>query len=164
MRVAQGHDQLIYTFGNQGEEAMRALFPGLPVVQVSNETGWMLDAALELGVKRVLLGGHPGKLVKVSAGVMQTHSHTADARREAIITQLALMAAPLSLIEAVYAANTTDAAMAHIHAAGFDAVWDRLAEAAHRYCSLRVRGEMRIDIAFVDGKGRLLGQYKEVST
>ena len=42
--------------------------------------------------------------------------------------------------------------------AGFDAVWDRLAEAAQRYCSLRVRGEMRVDVALVDGRGRLLGR------
>ena len=162
MRVAQGHDDLIYTFGNQGEEAMGALFPGRPIVQVSNEIGFMLDAALELGVKHILLGGHPGKLAKVSAGVMQTHSRMADGRREAIVTQLALMAAPLSLIEAVYAGNTTDAAIALIHEAGFDDVWNRLAEAARRYCSLRVRGEMTIDIAFVDGKGRLLGRCDEV--
>ncbi|MBO4298203.1 MAG: cobalamin biosynthesis protein CbiD [Clostridia bacterium] len=159
MRVAQGHAHLIYTFGNQGEEAMRALYPGLPVVQVSNEIGFMLDEAAELGVARILLGGHPGKLAKVAAGVMQTHSHTADGRREAIVTQLALMAAPLSLIEAVYAGNTTDAAISAIHAAGFDEVWDRLAAAAQRYCSLRVRGEVRIDVAFVDGQGRLLGRY-----
>ena len=162
MRVAQGHRRIAYTFGNQGEEAMRALFPDWPIVQVSNEIGFMLDAALERGVARVLLGGHPGKLAKVAAGVMQTHSHTADGRREAIVTQLALMAAPLSLVEAVYACNTTDAAITAIHAAGFDGVWDRLAAAAQRYCSLRVRGEMGVDVAVVDGQGRLLGRCDEV--
>lgn len=158
MRVAQGHRELILTFGNQGETAMCACFPGLPVVQVGNEVGFMLDAALELGVRRVLLGGHPGKLAKVAAGVMQTHSRVADARREAIVTQLARMGAPAALIENVYAANTTDAAIDMIRRAGFDAVWDRLAEAARRYCALRVRGEMAVDVAFVDGRGNLLGE------
>ena len=162
MRFAQGHRQLAYTFGNQGEEAMRALFPDLPVVQVSNEIGWMLDRALELGMERILLGGHPGKLSKVAAGIMQTHSHTADGRREAIITQLARMEAPLDLIEAVYASATTDAAAAAIREAGFDRVWDALAEAARRYCALRVRGEMRVDIVFVDGQGHILGKSDEV--
>ncbi len=164
MRVAQGHRSLAFTFGNQGEAAMRARFPGLPVVQMSNEVGFMLDAALALGVKRILLGGHPGKLVKVSAGIFQTHSHTADGRREAIITHLARMAAPLELIESVYACSTTDAAAALIHAAGFDAVWDRLAEAAQRCCSLRVHGKIRVDVVFVDGKGGLLGQCFEGET
>ena len=158
MRAAQGRTELIFTFGNQGEAAMRALFPGLPVVQVSNEIGFMLDTALELGVRRVLLGGHPGKLAKVAAGVMQTHSRFADGRREAIVTQLALMAAPLPLVEAVYVCNTTDAAIACIREAGFDAVWDRMAAAARRYCEARVRGEMRVDVVFVDGQGAILGQ------
>ena len=157
MHAAQGHRRLIYTFGNQGEEAMHALFPDLPVVQVSNEIGWMLDRALELGMEYILLGGHPGKLAKVSAGIMQTHSHTADGRREAIITQLARMAAPLELIEAVYASDTTEAAAAAIRQAGFAQVWDRLAEAAQRCCSLRTRGAMRIDVVFVDGQGQILG-------
>lgn len=161
MRAAQGHKYLIFTFGNQGEAAMRALFPGVPVVQVSNELGFMLDAAAELGIERVLLGGHPGKLTKVAAGAMQTHSRYTDGRREAIITQLALLSAPRGLIEAVYACNTTDAAMEAIHAAVYDAVWDRLAEAARRYCELRVHGAVSVDVVFVDGGGNIIGKCFE---
>ena len=161
MRLAQGHTHLIYTFGNQGEEAMRALFPGLPIVQVSNEIGFMLDAAAELGVARVLLGGHPGKLAKVAAGVMQTHSHTADARREAIVTQLALMGAPVSLMRKVYEGVTTDVAVAQIEEAGYGAVWDQVALAAKRYCSARVRDEILIDVVVADASGRVLGKCIE---
>ncbi|MBQ8953365.1 MAG: cobalamin biosynthesis protein CbiD, partial [Clostridia bacterium] len=146
MRVAQGHRFIIYTFGNQGEEAMRALFPGLPIVQVSNEIGFMLDAALERGVARVLLGGHPGKLAKVAAGVMQTHSHTADARREAIVTHLAFMGAPVEILRQIYEAVTTDTAIRLIDENGLNEVWDRLAESAWRYFSLRVRVEMELEI------------------
>ncbi len=157
MRVLQGHKEVVFTFGNQGEEAMRALYPDACVVQISNEVGFMLDSALELGVERVLLGGHPGKLSKVSAGSMQTHSKYGDARLEAIITQLGLMGAPVSLMEDVYACKTTDAAMKLIQAAKFDGVWNRMAEAAQRYCSLRVRKEMKIDILFIDSQGRMIG-------
>ena len=157
MRAAQGHRDLVYTFGNQGEEAMHRLFPGLPVVQVSNEIGYMLDSAVELGMEGILLGGHPGKLAKVAAGVMQTHSHTADARREAIITQLALMGAPVSLIEAVYACKTTDAAIGVIREAGYADVWNRMAMAAQRYCALRVREALEVRIVFTDAQGGVLG-------
>lgn len=161
MRVARGRRELVFTFGNQGEEAMRALFPGMCVVQVSNELGFMLDAARELGVRRVFLGGHPGKLCKVAAGVMQTHSKCADARREAIITQLGRMGAPVALLEEVYACNTTQAAMARIHAVGWDGVWDRLAQAARAYCRARVFGEVEIAAVFVDERGNVLGRCTE---
>ena len=159
MRVAQGRDPILFTFGNQGEEVLRKLYPGECIVQVSNEIGFMLDSARELGVRHIILGGHPGKLAKVAAGVMQTHSHTADARREAIVTHLALLGADRELLRKVYESVTTDAAMELIRAAGQTAVWDRLAEAAQHYCSLRVRNELRLDVVFTDSAGNVLGRY-----
>lgn len=157
MRVAQGHTPLGFTFGNQGETALNALFPSLCIVQVSNELGFMLDSARELGVEHILLGGHPGKLAKVAGGVMQTHSKTADARRETIVCHLALMGAERELLEKVYACVTTDAAMTLIHAAGYDAVWMSIAAAAKRYCEARTFGQMRVDVFVLDSAGKLLG-------
>lgn len=157
MRVRQGHRNLLFTFGNQGEEALKKLFPGGCIVQTSNYLGWMLDRAAELGVERLLIGGHPGKLAKVAAGVMQTHSACADARREAIVTHLALMGAPRELLQAVYDSVTTEAAIGLIRAAGMDEVWNRLARAAKRYCTLRVRGQMEIEIVFTGSAGEMLG-------
>ena len=94
---------------------------------------------------------------------MQTHSRYGDARREAIITQLARLGAPVRLIEDVYACNTTEAAIACIHAAGLDAVWDHLAEAARRYCRLRTGDAIEIEVVFVDAQGSVLGQCMEES-
>lgn len=164
MRAEQKCKHLLYTFGNQGEEALRPLFPDLQVVQVSNFIGFMLDSALELGIEHLTIGGHPGKMCKLSAGIMQTHSKYADGRREAIVTQLALMNAPMSLMEQVYTSVTADAAIGLIDQYGLGEVWNRLAEAAHRYTSARVRGEIRIDIVFADSKGKVLGMYKEKET
>ena len=161
MRVTQGHDPIIFTFGNQGEKAMAKNYPGVCTVQVSNEIGFMLDSALELGVKHLIIGGHPGKMAKVASGVMQTHSHTADGRREAIVTQLALMSAPLELMCAVYSGVTTDAAIDLIDKAGYTAVWDGVAEAARRYCLARVRNEIHIDVLVTDYEGRVLGKCLE---
>lgn len=157
MRVLQGRRDLIFTFGNQGEDAMRRLFPDGCIIQISNEVGYMLDRALELGVSHIILGGHPGKLSKVAAGVMQTHSRYGDARREAIIAQLARMSAPVELIESVYACNTTDAAIKAICEAGYGGVWDMMADAARSYCDLRVRSGVRIDIIYLDARGNIIG-------
>ena len=92
------------------------------------------------------MGGHPGKLSKVAAGVMQTHSKYGDTRLGAIITYLARMQAPVELIESVYACKATDAAMKLIHEAGYHEVWNLMARAAQKYCSLRVLREVKIDI------------------
>ena len=164
MRTTQGRRSLLFTFGNQGEEAMRRIFPEMCIVQVSNELGFMLDSALELGIEHLIIGGHPGKLAKVAAGVMQTHSRYADARREAIVTRLALMGAPLELLRGVCGSVTTDAAMELIRRSGYDGVWKHLARAARDYCRLRVRNEIGIGVVFADGLGRELGRCLEDDT
>ena len=161
MRVLQGAQTILFTFGNQGEEALRKICPDLPIVQVSNYIGFMLDSASELGVKKLVIGGHPGKLAKLAAGVMQTHSKYADGRREAIITQLALMGADVELLQKVQRCVTTDAIMVFVHEAGLDAVWSRIARAAHSYCSARVRGEIGIDVIVTDTPGKEIGRYVE---
>ena len=161
MRVSQGKDPIFFTFGNQGEKALQPHFPDICFVQVSNEIGFMLDSARDLGVKHLIVGGHPGKLAKIAAGVMQTHSHTADGRREAIVTQLAFMSAPMELMKAVYAGVTTDVAVKLIAEAGYDEVWDHVAEAARRYCLERVRHEMKIDVVVATATGEILGKCME---
>ncbi len=153
---AKGVEALALTFGNQGEEALRTRFPGVPVAQMSNFVGFALDEAARLGFSRLLIAGHPGKLVKVSAGVMQTHNLYADARREAVAAHLALLGAPTAVVARAYGCPTTDAMAAAIRDAGFLRVWARLADAAQDYCEARVRGAVEIDAAFLDG-GALLG-------
>ncbi len=157
MRVEQGHKALAYTFGNQGESALQIIGCRLPIVQVSNEIGFMLDEAAELGVEYLLVSGHPGKMTKIAAGILQTHSHTADGRREGIITQLALMGAPAELCRKVYGCITTDSAAAVIHEAGYDGVWDRIAAAAREYMTFRVKDSIRIETLVTDYEGNVMG-------
>ena len=157
MRADQGHKRLAFTFGNQGEAALQQTGCNMPIVQVSNEIGFMLDSARELGIEYLLVSGHPGKMTKIAAGIMQTHSATADGRKEAIITQLALMGAPKELCEQVYGCVTTASAGEFIHAAGYDAVWDHIAAAARDYMRFRVREEIEIDVQVTDYAGNVMG-------
>ena len=159
MRRAQGVTDLILVFGSQGETAMNALFPGKPCVQISNFVGFALDAAAKLGFTRLMLAGQPGKLVKVSGGSMQTHSKYGDGRREPLMAHLALMGAPLPLLEAVRQSVTLDGLIAPIAEAGFEAVWNRLCQAACDYCEARVRHALPVDTIMLDAAGRVIGQH-----
>lgn len=162
MARAQGARTLLMTFGSQGEAALRALYPDRPIVQASNFVGAALDAAVRAGFSAALLGGHAGKLCKVAAGAMRTHNRDVDARREAILAQLALMGAPVDLCRAVYACQTTDAAAEIIARAGFLAVWDRVAARAAEYCRLRARGALEVGCLVFDAGGNALGRGGDV--
>ncbi|EHD22390.1 MULTISPECIES: cobalt-precorrin-5B (C(1))-methyltransferase CbiD [Brenneria] len=130
MKRAAGEDRVILVPGNHGERFVREHL-GLDaqrVVTMSNFVGYMLQEAVRLGFRQVTLIGHPGKLVKVAAGIFHTHSHIADGRMETLIAHLALMSAPHDLLLAVNQCDTTEAAMELIAERGFQAVYPRLAQ------------------------------------
>lgn len=158
VRKSQGAEEIGLVFGSQGERAANALFPCMQTVQMSNFVGFALDSAAELGFLRVILLGQPGKLVKVSGGSMQTHSQYGDGRRETLIAHLALMGAPVELLEFVRQSVTLDGCISPIYDAGFDAVWTHLADAAAAYAAARIHGEMRVDAVMLDAKGQILGR------
>ena len=120
VRRAEGVKDLLLTPGNYGEAYIRDVL-GLPLsqaVQCSNYIGAALDDAVRLGFSSVLLVGHLGKLTKLAAGITDTHSRTADGRREVFVTHAALLGAPVALLQKLYEAPTTDAAVALLQEAG----------------------------------------------
>ena len=132
VRRAEGVADLLLTPGNYGDAFARETL-GLSMsqaVQCSNYIGEALDDAVRLGFTSVLLIGHLGKLTKLAAGITDTHSRTADGRREVFVTHAALQGAALPVLRRLYEAPTTDAAVAILREAGLaEAVLSSIAEA-----------------------------------
>ena len=83
-RKAQGYDYVAVSPGNYGLDFMKKTY-GYDLdrsVKCSNYIGDTIDMAVELGFQKMLLTGHIGKLIKVSGGIMNTHSKEADCRME----------------------------------------------------------------------------------
>ena len=78
-------------------------------VKCSNFIGEAFDHAAYRGYPEILLVGHAGKLVKMAAGVMNTHSSIADARQEIFTAHAALYGAPRETLEGLMAAISVDA-------------------------------------------------------
>ena len=161
-RRAQGAKCLGLVFGSQGEEALKAIAPGLPCVQMSNFVGFALDTAAELGFSRLVLAGQPGKLVKVAGGSMQTHSKYGDGRRETLCAHLALMMAPSQLLRRVMEAVTLDGLIPMIADAGYHEVWSSLCRAAGGYAKARMRSSIPVDVLMLDGQGKEIGAYHDL--
>ena len=66
-------------------------------VKCSNYVGKTLEFAAELGFDAILFVAHLGKFVKVSGGIMNTHSHEADCRAELLTAQAVRAGADLAL-------------------------------------------------------------------
>lgn len=106
----EGNRHLLLAPGNYGRDFARDVL-GLSVescVQCSNYLGEALDRAVTLGFQTVLVVGHVGKLAKVAAGNMNTHSRVSDARRETLAAHAALAGASRGVVAAIMNSGTTD--------------------------------------------------------
>ena len=123
MKSAQGLDKIILVPGNHGEEFIQN---ELGLVRMSNFVGYMLMEAKRMGYKKILLAGHIGKFIKVSAGIFHTHSKVADARNEIMISNLALMGAPLEFLKEIDKCVTAEGAVEIIDQSEYTGVYEIL--------------------------------------
>ncbi len=79
-------------------------------VKCSNYVGDTIDDAKLLGMKGLLLIGHVGKFIKLAAGVMNTHSRTADCRMEVFASHAAMAGADAAAVKEIMSClNTAEA-------------------------------------------------------
>lgn len=111
--VMQGEEYLLITPGNYGAEYLREhmSLPFEKNIKCSNYVGETIDMAIDMGVKGILFVSHIGKFVKVAAGIMNTHSHSADARMEVLASNAIRAGAELSCARSILECNTTDEAL-----------------------------------------------------
>ena len=83
-KKALGRERLILTPGNYGADFATAVcrIDEDEFVKCSNYIGRSLEMAAAEGFREVLLIGHVGKLIKLSGGIMNTHSREGDGRAE----------------------------------------------------------------------------------
>ncbi len=113
MRRAEGRKNLLLTIGNYSEDYLLKILPFMNSQSVicSNFIGEAIDIALELGFESVLILGHIGKIVKLGAGIMNTHSAQADGRMDVLTTCGVLAGADLDILKKIPECVTADAAL-----------------------------------------------------
>lgn len=111
--AAMGEQYMLVTPGNYGadylREHMELSFE--KNIKCSNYVGETIDMAVDMGVKGILFISHIGKFVKVAAGIMNTHSHSADARMEVLCSNAIRAGGDLACARSILQCNTTDEAL-----------------------------------------------------
>ena len=154
-----GYDQVVFAPGKIGQDIAinRYGIPAETVIQTSNFIGYMLESAVQYNMKKVLLFGHLGKLVKVAAGIFHTHNRMADGRFETLAAYMAAEGAPQQAILEVLACNTTEAAMPIIAFYKLQSVYRVLAERASARATRYVFDDLVVGTVIVTLQGDILG-------
>jgi cobalt-precorrin-5B (C1)-methyltransferase len=155
-----GYERVFFVPGNIGERITKQLFkpPEDAIVQTGDFVGYMLDKAVEKGVKEIIILGHPGKLVKLAAGIFNTHHKVADARNEVIAAYAGAVGADAALVNRILQSNTTEEAIALLKEANLlQPTFDKIAQKVASRVSERVENKAKISVIMVSLDGVVLG-------
>ena len=122
---------IIFVIGENGFDlALKLGFPHRQILKVGNWLGPLLVAAAEAKVKKLLLLGYHGKLVKLAGGIFHTHHHLADGRLEVLTALAVAEEIPLHLIKKISQAVSVQSALLSVESidpALAKNLWNRLA-------------------------------------
>ena len=160
-RRAAGTEDLLLTPGNYGESFSREVL-GLNLhrwCMCSNYLGAAIDHAAGAGFRSVLVVGHLGKLIKAAAGCMNTHSKTADARRETLTAHASRAGADRARLRARFDSPTTDAGVELLKQAGLlEPVMASIGEALDGQLKRRAGEGLTIEALFFSNQYGILGK------
>lgn len=159
MKRACGATVLAISPGNYGQDFLQQTY-GYDLehsVKCSNFIGDTIDMAADIGFKQILLLGHIGKLIKVSGGIMNTHSREGDCRMELLAVAGIRQDVPMEMLKELLTCVSTEAALNVLDGCGKrQVVMDDVMEHIMYYLNKRAAGRLDIScITYSTGLGEL---------
>ena len=160
-RIRKGEKNLLVTPGNYGESFVGTVL-GLGLgqaVKCSNFIGSTIDMAVEEGAESMLLIGHGGKLIKLAAGIMNTHSSWADGRMEILAAHGAACGAKRELVEQILEAVTVDEGLRLLETEDGlrEQVMKRVMARLEQHVKQRAGGRLRAEVIVFTNERGILG-------
>lgn len=163
---AVGEEKVLVTPGNYGQ-AYVSEYLGLDLaksVKSSNYIGDTIDLAISYGMKDFLLVGNIGKLVKLAAGIFNTHSKVADGRGEIFAVHAAMAGAGADVVQEIYNCINTDRMLDVVEREGLrEAVMQSILAAIEKHVAGRIGDAMRFGVIVFSEKYGYLGQTKDTA-
>ncbi len=146
VRRSEGDVNMLLTLGNYSDSFVQTAMPFSleRSIKCSNFIGDAIDIGLETGFESILIIGHIGKMVKLGAGIMNTHSSNADGRMDVLVTCGVIAGVGNDVLKKIPSCVTVDSALDILHRAGvMEKVLQVLVERIDYYLNLKVRNEIK---------------------
>ncbi|MBR0398079.1 MAG: cobalamin biosynthesis protein CbiD [Eubacterium sp.] len=168
MLRAAGFSYLIMSPGNYGARFLKeqtGLDPSCSM-KCSNFVGETLDLAESNGVKGILFVAHIGKFIKLSGGIMNTHSRESDARMELLAGAALRAGADADVCRRILDALTTDEALLTLEKLAPERYADTIRIVSERiqyHLDRRTAGHMKTGVILFAGKDTFLADTGTVA-
>ncbi len=166
MKRAAGREYLLVTPGNYGEDFLQKdmKIDASDSIKCSNYVGETLDIAVELGFRGILFVAHIGKFVKVSGGIMNTHSREADCRAELMAAQALRAGADPETVKKILDTITTEEALDILKEKNLtERTMEMLLPRIHYYLQHRCGGAIKTEAVLFSSQHGYLGETKGVA-
>lgn len=163
-RSSQGINRLLITPGNYGRKYASS-YLGIDIdtgIKCSNYIGETLDLAVAYDIKEILLVGNIGKLVKLAAGIMNTHSKVADGRMEILAVHTVMNGGTSDMAHRIMGSINTDEVLSLLDEWGLrQEVIDSICKYIDRHVKRRVGDGVCCGIMLFSEKFGYLGCTEE---
>lgn len=158
-RTANGEEKLLICPGNYGRDfALKEFGIDLDTgIKCSNYIGEALDYSVYRRVKKIMVIGHAGKISKLAAGIMNTHSRMADGRKEIFAAHGAMAGATRDQVVQIMEATTTDEIDCLLDEMKLkDEVWKTVMSKIVENLKYRIGNQCEIEVMTFTNKGRYI--------
>ncbi len=162
---AEGERHLLICPGEYGVEYSKDVLKLdiTKAVKCSNFIGEALDHAAYRGFRDILIVGHAGKLVKLAAGIMNTHSLAADGRKEIVTAHAAICGASRGTLGQIMEAVSIDAMAELLDKENLkEKVFYSIGEAIKERLRIRLGGRSEAEFIMFTKKHGLLCQSRGI--
>jgi cobalt-precorrin-5B (C1)-methyltransferase len=158
--VAAGLDTVVITTGGKSEEFLIKVtgLQSSAYIQMGDFIGFSLRHAARKKIRKVVVGGMPGKMSKIAKGKMQTHAAGSDVDI-AFLSELGRESgASPEVVEELAKANTARHVQEIVEKHQVTGYWDLVARKVCEHCRRHIEDRMIVECVLVDFRGKVIGR------
>lgn len=166
VKRATGIKQMIYAFGNFGRDYLSKYKVDEYYIQkTSNFVQYMVKEGSKLGIEKIIYVGHAGKMIKVAAGMTNTHSKYGDGRMASIASCAIECGLSEEVREQILRCNTTDEAVELLQSlACCDKVFEEVARRCKELCEEMANNQITVECIIFSNQHGTLARTKGAKT
>ena len=152
-----GMDLITFVIGENGLDLAKKYDLPSPIIKVGNWIGPLLVQAATQKVKKIILLGYYGKLIKLAGGIFHTHNHLADARIEILVYLAIKQKIPLKIINTFMNSQTIDDAIKIVEAFNIEVAKKLIYEISNRveirskeYIERYISSDIKVEVILFD--------------
>ncbi len=152
-----GMDLITFVIGENGLDLAKKYDLPFPIIKVGNWIGPLLVQAATQKVKKIILLGYYGKLIKLAGGIFHTHNHLADARIEILVYLAIKQNIPLKIINTFMNSQTIDDAIKIVEAFNIEVAKKLIYEISNRveirskeYIERYISSDIKVEVILFD--------------